>query len=136
MEAIHLISNFKQIIGKQRKDIHERFIFHLRNDSWGTTIYIMEMRGRAYARVYWMYDEIKVIYLEGLSVNESIRRKGIGKLLQEIREDIGRIIGANTAYLWVKKDSWMHEWYIRRGYVDYKNYIDDSDSIWMKKLLK
>lgn len=46
---------------------------------------------------------------------------------------MGIILGAKVACLWAEKGSWMHKWYERRGYKDYKEY--DENHIWMKKNL-
>lgn len=113
--------------------INDRFICHYSNNSWGDEVLIMEKSGLAFARAYWFNDDEKSIYLNWLSVSESARKQGIGTELQIIREEIGRKIGASCAYLQVEKDTWMHNWYKRRGYKDYKR--DDNGLIWMKKSL-
>lgn len=71
-----------------------------------------------------------------LSVDESERKCGLGTELQIIREDIGRYLGATTSCLFVTKNTWMHEWYNRRGYKNWKNYKGDKTTIWLRKTLK
>jgi len=93
----------------------------------------MEEQGKAFARMYQYKEDNAVIYLDSLSVEESMRKQGVGTKLQEIRENIGKSIGATTSFLWVLKDSWMHEWYKKRGYEDYSDYEEDDMCIWMKK---
>ena len=112
-----------------------KFITHRTSDSWGFTIVFMEEKGKAFARLYQYNDLPDTVYLASLSVDEDVRRKGIGTKLQEIREKIGVELGARNSCLQVIKDSWMHEWYKRRGYQDYESY-DSLDTVWMKKLLK
>lgn len=113
-----------------------KFITHRINDSWGFTIVFMEENGKAFARLYQYNDLPDTIYLASLSVDEDVRRKGIGTKLQEIREKIGSELGATSSCLWVIKDTWMHEWYKRRGYQDYESYNLSDNTVWMKKLLK
>jgi GNAT superfamily N-acetyltransferase len=116
-------------------DVGTRFISHFNTNSWGDEILIMEKKGKAFARVYWYYDDLKTIYLDWLTVSEDERKKGLGTHLQQIRENIGRRTGATTSCLWVEKNTWMHEWYKRRGYVDWKDNDNHENAVWMKKSL-
>jgi GNAT superfamily N-acetyltransferase len=111
------------------------FISHGRPEHWGHSVLIMEKNGSAFARAYWYDDDHSVIYLDGLSVSDIARKHGIATKLQEIREEIGRELGATTSCLWVDKDSWMHDWYQRRGYKDWKLYKNEKNAIWMIKQL-
>jgi GNAT superfamily N-acetyltransferase len=115
--------------------ISVRYIFHQSESDWGGSILIMEKHGKAFARIYWFNDDKTIVYLDWLYVNEEARKKGIGKELQEIREEMGRKLGAITVCLWVDKDSWMHEWYQRRGYEDWKINKNQNNAIWMSKSL-
>lgn len=45
-------------------------------------------------------------------------------------------IGAPNVCLWVEKNSWMHQWYARRGYLDGDDKEDQENTIWMKKGLQ
>lgn len=112
-----------------------QFIAHYDSADWGSSILIMEKHGRAFARMYWYNDDNESVMMDWLDVYEEYRRNGLGTTLQEIREDIARKIGAKKTYLWVHKDTWMHEWYKRRGYVDYAIYENENNAIWMEKTL-
>ncbi len=112
-----------------------KFITHLLESEWGSSLYVMEENGNAYARAYWFKDDKTTIYLDSLSVNSDSRNKGIGLKLQEYREQYGISNGYITSCLWVKKGTWMHEWYKRRGYIDYIDHKNEIDCIWMKKKL-
>jgi ribosomal protein S18 acetylase RimI-like enzyme len=117
---------------------NEHFISHCRTVDWGTLIHVMERTGKAFGRVYQYDNEPTVAYLDSLSVDEKSRRQGLGTKLQEIRERIGVRLGATESFLWVKKDSWMHDWYKRRGYIDYsekESQEGEGNFIWMRKLL-
>ena len=108
-------------------------IFHKACYWWGAEVMIMEKHGKAFSRVYWYFDDPTTVYLNWLSVDKSERHKGLGTKMQELREQIGIDKGATKSCLWVKRDSWMHEWYKRRGYEDWKEYEDDENMIWMIK---
>lgn len=117
------------------KCIPPEFIGHVSRASWGDSIVIMEKQGKAFARLYCFNDDSKNVYLDWLSVNVRSRRKGLGKKLQEIREEMGRVMGAKVSNLWVRKDSWMFEWYKKRGYVEGVEYEDEDNCVWMSKNL-
>lgn len=122
-------------IKKAIKNIDNNFIVHFSLDFWGGFICIMEKNGKAFGRVYWYdYDDTKV-FLDMLSVTREARKQGLGTKLQEIREQVGRDLGATTARLWVRKRTWMHKWYKRRGYIGNKYYENDKHAVWMDKLL-
>lgn len=116
-------------------NVNHRYIFHFTNEEWVHEVLIMEKNGHAFARVYWYHDDNESIYLDWLTVNEEHRKNGIGRELQEIREKIGMISGAEFSYLCVRKETWMHNWYLRRGYVDFKDDEENAALIWMKKSL-
>ena len=90
--------------------------------------------GVAEASVYWYIDDSSTVYLSNLLVNPNCRNKGIGEQLQKMREQIGKDLNANTSCLWVKKETWMHEWYKRRGYSDLNDHNQEG-FIWMTRPL-
>lgn len=114
--------------------VKKRFITHFKSDSWGDQIVIMEKRGKAFARIYWYHDDDSTVYLDSLSVDISARKQGIGTELQQLRERMGLLMGASKACLWVKRNTWMHAWYERRGY-EYLNEHEEENAIWMQKLI-
>lgn len=110
------------------------FIAHFTPAYWGEAILIMEKHGNAFGRVYWYRDDNSTVYLDSLSVDAKVQQQGIGTELQKMREQMGIVLGAKTSCLWVKQDSWMHKWYQRRGYEDWKNYKKEN-AVWMRKSL-
>jgi len=124
------IENILTLIG-----INHHFISHYSKTHWGFSILIMGKKGECFARLYQYDDEKDVVYLDWLSVDENSRKQGVGTELQKIREEIGRKLGATTSCLWVKKDTWMYNWYKRRGYEDWKDNKNEDNAIWMKKTL-
>lgn len=109
----------------------QRFIHNEDHDE----LLIMEKDGKAYGRMYWFHDDPTSVYLNNLSVEEHERGNNLGTKMQELREQIGIELGAHLSFLWVKRDSWMHDWYLRRGYKDFTDYVDDDSIIWMQKEL-
>ena len=120
-------------ISKISSILYPYFIFYIQSERWGTSIWITQREGKAFGRVYWYNDDNTIIYLDNLSVNKKERKQGIGTLLQVLREEIGRILKIPFSHLLVLRDSWMHDWYCRRGYSDYKEHDTDKDWVWMSK---
>lgn len=51
-----------------------------------------------------------------LSVGEKYRRMGYGNMLLEEAENVAQTLGASVVSLAAKKDSFVLDWYIRKGY--------------------
>lgn len=94
----------------------------------------VKLKGKACGRMYWYSDDNTTIYFEGLNVACRERRKGFGTKLLEILENNAICLGATISCLGVRKNSWMQEWYKRKGYVDFQDY-ENGDFVWMKKSL-
>jgi GNAT superfamily N-acetyltransferase len=131
------LPNHDNILTRLRDELHidPRFILHYNAVSWGFSIMIMEKSGKAFGRISRYYNNETAVYLDSLSVDAEIRRRGVATGLQEIRENIGRSLGATVSCLWVEKNTWMHDWYKRRGYEDWIPHEHEENSIWMKKSL-
>ncbi len=104
------------------------------DDNGGMSTF-MDIDGITLCRIYW-YNDRKSLFMDNLDVSEDHRGKGYGTYLQEYREERARQMGYKQTMLWVKRSSWMAEWYVRRGYVYHSEYEDKSeDAVWMKKVL-
>lgn len=117
------------------KCIKNGYVAHCASTTWGLVILIMRRDGKAFARFYQYSDDKATVYLDWLSVNVESQRQGIGTELQEMREEIGRKLGATTSCLWVRKDAWMRDWYKKRGYEDWMDNENEENAIWMTKAL-
>lgn len=115
--------------------ISSRFISYYSLEYWGFSISIMEKTGKAFCRLYQFNDYSDTVYLDSLGVDVKIRGQGMGTELQLIRENMGVKLGATMSCLWVRKNTWMHDWYKRRGYEDWKDNENEENAIWMKKML-
>lgn len=144
-----MLNKISDIFNKLRKTLNPpKFILHFNDgleDGPGdkdkpdfSSVMFMEKNGRAFGRVSWYHDDGDYIYLDSLSVTKSARNRGIGTTLQVLREKIGINLGAKYACLYVKGNSWMHDWYLRRGYEFYKDHDDyskEENMIWLRKTL-
>lgn len=118
---------------KIKSIIGDDFICHFGNDFYGDYVVVMERCGAAMARVYWNPNDSEIAFFDYLSVSPDLQKLGFGTTMQIIQEKIGRALGAKYCRFFVEKDKWMHDWYKRRGYVDYEDYNDEY--VWMQKLL-
>jgi len=91
--------------------------------------------GKATGSIYWYDDDKTTVYMSSLKVAKDIRKRGFGTKLQEMREEIGRTMGAKHSILLAQNESWMYKWYKRRGYSDYKSHEVKKGFVWMRKLL-
>jgi len=86
-----------------------------------------------YARIFIeIYDDSpnECVFTHLWVVDEQ-RQKGHGKRALMEAETIAKELGCHAAYLKVETDSWMHHWYLRCGYIWYKNAPDNYT--WLTK---
>ena len=101
-------------------------------DDWGGRVLLMERGGLATGRVSYYIDEPDRVYLDGLSVDIRVRGKGLGAKVLELQEQIGRVLGVQYLCMCVRKESWMYNWYKKKGYVDYHE-DDEVAYMWVRK---
>lgn len=100
----------------------------------GYSMYMVFMpSGSGHARLT-IFDDGKAV-MDTLVVLPEYRRKGLGTLLQLVREKIAKDKGVKYTYLFVEKRSWMRAWYSRRGYVYHGKFENDNKYVWLKKRL-
>lgn len=119
-------------VEKFLSELKPKYISMPQTLKFGKTILVMESEGKSFGRVYWYNDDIKTVYLDWLYVKPEDREKGLGTEMQEIREMIGRRLGAETSGLWVRNETWMLDWYKRRGYSFWKEYPEEN-ATWLFK---
>ena len=112
-------------------NIHH-FIIHTSEEDWGGSILVMEKNGKAFCRTYWFNDDNSTIYFDWLSVDNDVRRNGIATEMFNIHIEFAYKYDLISC-LWVKKETWIHDWYERKGYVDFKDHENESNAVWMKK---
>ena len=109
------------------------YITHFKENEEGNQLYIIEEEGHAMVRVYDYNDEPDVIFIDSLSTEEKFRNLGIATELLDICEYVASCQNADQIVLWVKKDSWVHDWYKRRGYIDTADCTIEENCTWMAK---
>lgn len=111
------------------------FIYNKVSLDWGDVVHIMHKKGYGYVRAYNNYGEIKNhLFIDMLCVSNEHRKEGVGLSLLESAEEVGRNRECTHALLWVEIDSWMHKWYLRRGYKHYVEHESKKDT-WLIKPL-
>ena len=68
--------------------------------------------------LYMYDDDKKSLYLSNVSVSDTERGKGIGNEILEFVYNQANKRDVDSLYLFVLENSWMHEWYKRKGFVD------------------
>lgn len=108
------------------------FILHSSQESWGGSVLIMEKKGRAFCRTYWYADDNSTVYFDWLSVDKDAQKRGLAtKLLNAHIKTAGE--NGVASCLWVKKGTWVHEWYKRKGYVSFKDNENEVNGVWLRK---
>lgn len=134
------LTNWQELSNALISIVNNHFICHVNNSDWGSSVLVMERKGKAFARTYWYNDDAGTIYFDWLSVDENERKNGIATELLNAHIEVAKKFKVES-FLNVQKDSWMHEWYKRKGYEDYKDNEKDSkiifvgeseNDIWMK----
>lgn len=129
-EGLRNPQSFVEIFSKIINSLSSHFIFHIKENDWGISIFVMEKRGKGFAQTYWFYDDISTIYFAWLSVNREEREEGIATELLKAHIEFAKRFNVKSM-LSVKKDTWQHEWYKRKGYKDYKYHKPDNNEIWL-----
>ena len=123
--------------------IPKGFIYNYNKTKDGVYYTIMSSNGWALGTIYFYFDDATTLYLAGLSVEELHRGCGLATKILDIFEEFGTEAGYKCLRLEAEKDSWVQDWYTRRGFVEHPseyailNHIfPDETEIWMKKELK
>lgn len=132
MDKKEMFDNWKDVSDHLINIIGDSFIcYHIPEGDWGTgSILIMEKNGNAFARTYWHINDKNTIYFDWLSVDEKERGNGIASKLIDSHIQVANHFKV-ASKLFVKKNSWMHDWYKKKGYIDSFNYNKEGTYIWM-----
>lgn len=104
---------------------------------WGRSITLIERNGIASVELQLEYDCPSTAFVKGLIVEESQRRKNIGRMLMETCEKIA--IKNNKSFMQLDVDKsgdnfdWLCEWYSRMGYILHRK---DEHYVTMVKVLR
>ena len=101
------------------------------NTDWGA---VYRYSGKNYRFALYIYnDDTKTMYLSNFRVEPKARKHGLGNAILVTIENESKKYGADNIALKVLKSSWVHDWYERKGYVDFADDKEDNSFIWMKK---
>ena len=77
-----------------------------------------------------IYSDVDTVgFISSLFVDEDYRCKKNGTLLLFVCEAIAKTLNLKILSLYVEKDSFMHRWYNRLGFVDYMTNSSDPNLI-------
>lgn len=77
-----------------------------------------------------IYSDINTVgIISSLFVDEDYRCNKIGTLLLSVCEAIAKTLNLKILSLFVERDSFMHRWYNRLGFVDYMTNSSDPNLI-------
>lgn len=125
-----MIKKIIKILNKHK----DNFIIHNLSTKSVNHIYIIEKCGKSLCRIYWFSDNNDNIYIDNLSVENKYRNKGLASELLDLFIMISEELKIDS-YLWVEKDTWMIDWYEKKGYVYHGEYKEEN-AIWMKRKTK
>lgn len=103
----------------------------LKLESTRTVFEYSNYHARIWLEIY--EDDPNTCIFTHLLVDEKYRQQGHGTQALFDAEKIAKNFGCNEVWLKVENGSWMHDWYLRKGY-EFDNF-DDGDHVWLYKEL-
>lgn len=101
----------------------------VKKTNWGKICFINE---ETYSFAVYTYDDDpSTLYLANVYVVQEKRGEGLGNQILRMAEEIAKKMGRKEIYLQAKRNSDVHKWYKRHGYVDVEP--GDRNLEWMKK---
>lgn len=104
------------------------------NSDYGLDIFCHVPNGTCRLTIYKNCPS--VMFLSTLVVNEKCRKQGIGTAILEKVDKIAQEHGCNVISLQVQHNSWMEDWYLRKGFVPVADGYDSDNVIMSKFVLK
>lgn len=106
---------------------------HVNKWWWGKTITFIKDGGKATVELQMDDNYPRVVFIKGLSVIESERRKGLGTELLALCERVARKECAKFLQLTADKEKeWLVEWYKKHGFVVFMH--DEHEEVMVKAL--
>ena len=84
--------------------------------------------------LYIYNDDPKTLYLSNVHVSHFYRGRGFGNNLLEFVFKESKKLGTQSIRLKVLRESFMYDWYSRKGFTDLCNDEEDEKYIWMELL--
>lgn len=129
------------LVNRQEESIQSKFIQHRHTDKEYSFAAVMPPCGSAigFLRLNQSPDKDSPQGIDAmishLSVSDSERGKGWGNAVLQELESIASQNGADEVFLFVDIDSWMHAWYLRKGYSYWADNIEQPETVWLRKEL-
>ena len=106
---------------------------HKNTWAWGKTHTLIIYDGAGLVNISIENDNPTVATIHGISVIESYRRKGMGRLLLKLAEIEAKEMGAELICIATEPNSWIEEWYKRNGY-KFNSYDENNLIVLMKDI--
>ena len=100
------------------------------NSEYGMDIFCHVQNGMCRLTVYDTCPS--VMFLSTLVVNEKCRKQGIGTTILEEVDKIAQETGRDVISLQVENNTWMKDWYLRKGFIPVADGYDSNNVIMSK----
>ena len=130
------IAEFCEIVKKvddsdDLDDSNDSVLIHINNWKWGRSFTIIENDATAVIEFTVSNDEPELAYLKGLSVHCDSRKEGLGNKMLDTAMTQAKRNGCKYAYLHAEKDSFVFDWYKRKGFKYYGDAPDENGFVVM-----
>ena len=103
------------------------------NTEWGWRTYYTGPNDSVRFALYAYDDDPKTLYFSNLFVDPKHRGHKLGDEVLDYVENIAKLNSYESIILNVKKDSWVRDWYEKRGFEYMEDCGDDySGNVWMR----
>lgn len=101
---------------------------------WGVSKMFVNQDNTVRFAIYFYYDDLKTIYFSNLFIDEKHRNKGYANKILEYVFAYAKQHNYTSVILNVIKNSWMEDWYKRKGFHFVIDCVDDyKGNVWLKK---
>ena len=94
-----------------KKVIHHNYWF------WGESYYIILDNGNGIITMQIDNDNKELGCISCISVTDKVKKKGLGNELLKECENLAKRLGLKEIYLSAEKDSFVFDWYKRKGFI-------------------
>ena len=92
-------------------------IIHHNKWHWGESYNIILNNGNGIVRLSIDNTDFSNGYIDGLSVIEKERNKGLGDILLNECEDLSKKLKLEKLYIFAEKNKFTFDWYKRKGFI-------------------
>lgn len=95
--------------------LQEKYFIFMPLWSWGICHVLVRKDGLGFCHMN-IYADDDIPSISDVFVDPDARRKGIGNELLRDAEELARLRGFSSVFLWTFPDGWYQDWYYRHGY--------------------